>query len=369
VTRRRSEEHDVAYMRLAIGEAIRALGRTHPNPAVGAVIVSNGKVVGRGWTRPPGGPHAEIMALRDAGKRAKGATLYTTLEPCNHFGRTPPCSDAILKAGVTRVVYGSLDPNPKVNGAGLRKLRKGGVVVKGPVLRHETEALNRPFFKFHRSGLPWVTLKAAITLDGKLATGSGDSRWVSSGAARTVAHELRDRVDAIMVGAGTVKIDDPRLTTRLSAKGRDPTRVVLDAKLSTSPRAQIYRQRSAADTIIATAANVDSAKARRYAPAKLWRFAREAKARGHVELRAVLKRLAAEGLLHVLVEGGAEVHASFLRAGLWDELLLFVAPKLIGHEGKTWTGALGVKEMAKALTLGALTVEPVGPDLLLHVLR
>jgi len=306
------------------------------------------------------------MALRDAGKKAKGATLYTTLEPCNHFGRTAPCSEAILKAGVKRVVYGSLDPNPKVNGAGLRRLRKGGVEVKGPVLRHETEALNRPFFKFQRSGLPWVTLKAAITLDGKLATESGDSRWVSSGAARTVAHELRDRVDAIMVGAGTVKADDPRLTTRLSAKGRDPTRVVLDARLSTSPRAQIYRQRSAADTIIATASNVDSAKARRYAPAKLWRFARAGR---HVELRAVLKRLAAEGMLHVLVEGGAEVHSSFLRAGLWDELLLFVAPKLIGHEGKTWTGSLGVTQMAKAVTLGALTIEPVGPDLLLHVLR
>jgi diaminohydroxyphosphoribosylaminopyrimidine deaminase/5-amino-6-(5-phosphoribosylamino)uracil reductase len=362
-------EHDVAYMRLAIAEAIRALGRTHPNPAVGAVVVKGGKIVGRGWTRPPGGPHAEIVALKAAGKKAKGATLYTTLEPCNHFGRTPPCSDAILKAGVKRVVYGSLDPNPKVNGAGLRKLRRGGVEVKGPVLRQETEALNRPFFKLHRSGLPWVTLKAAITLDGKLATAERDSRWVSSGEARTLGHELRDRVDAIMVGAGTVKFDDPRLTTRLSPKGRDPTRVVLDARLSTSPRSQVYRQRSDAQTIIVTAQGSQSAAARRYAPAQVWKVPRDAKAKGQLNLRAVLERLAGEGMLHVLVEGGAELHSSFLKSGLWDELLLFIAPKLVGHEGLTWTGKLAIGQMAQAITLGALTVEPVGPDLLLHVLR
>lgn len=367
--KRASHDVDQAYMRLAMAEAIRALGRTHPNPAVGAIVVLNGKVVGRGWTKPPGGPHAEIVALKAAGKKAKGATLYTTLEPCNHYGRTPPCSDAILKAGIKRVVYGSLDPNPKVNGAGLRKLRRGGVAVKGPVLRQETEALNRPFFKLHRSGLPWVTLKAAITLDGKLATSEGDSHWVSSGEARTMAHELRDRVDAIMVGAGTVKADDPRLTTRLSPKGRDPARVVLDARLSTSPRAQLYRQRSEAPTIIATAQSADSPRARRYAPAQIWKIARDPKSKGQVDLRAVLERLADEGMLHLLVEGGAELHSSFLKSGLWDELLLFVAPKLAGHEGLTWSGRLGVSQMTKAITLGALTVEPVGPDLLLHVLR
>ncbi len=365
--KRPEQPGDAYFMRLAIAEAIRALGRTHPNPAVGALVVNDGRVVGRGYTRPPGGPHAEIVALRQAGAKAKGATLYSTLEPCNHFGRTPPCTDAILNAGVARVVWGSVDPNPRVDGAGLRRLKRAGVQVKGPVLRGETEALNRPFFKLHRHGLPWVTLKAAITLDGKIATATGDSRWVSSDQSRAVVHELRDRVDAVLVGAGTVRADDPKLTTRLGeGEGRDPLRVVLDARLTTSPNAQVYRQRSEGRTVIASTIAPGSARARRYSPAEVWKVPGRG---GRVDLRAVLERLAEEGALHVLVEGGAETHASFLRAGLWDELMLFVAPKLVGGSGLTWTGSLEVKQMAKALKLGTVTVEPVGPDLLLHALR
>ncbi len=266
-----------------------------------------------------------------------------------------------------RVVWGSVDPNPRVNGAGLRKLRRAGVEVRGPVLRGETEALNRPFFKLHRDGLPWVTLKAAVTLDGKLATSTGDSRWVSSAESRALVHELRDRVDAVLVGAGTVRLDDPKLTTRLGAgEGRDPLRVVLDANLETSPNATVYRQRSKAPTVIASTLGPESPRARRFAPAEVWKVPGRG---GKVNLRAVLRRLGEEGALHVMVEGGAETFASFLREGLWDELMLFVAPKLVGHGGQTWSGSLEVKQMARAIELGAVTVEPVGPDLLLHVLR
>lgn len=355
--------NDAAAMSLALAQAIRAVGRTHPNPAVGAVIVKGGQVIASGFTSPVGGPHAEAVALRRAGAKAKGATLYSTLEPCNHHGRTPPCTEAIIAAGISRVVYASTDPNPIVNGRGARRLRAAGVEVTGRVLADAATRLNRPFFKAMRTGLPWVTAKVAMTLDGKIATARGDSKWITSEAARHAAHELRNVVDAIIVGASTVATDDPRLTTRLPGGGRNPTRVVIDPHLRTSVRAQLYDTR-AARTIVATLESPASPRARKLAArgVDVWQLARAGKG---LSLRGLLERLAAEGLLHVLVEGGAGVHGSFLRAGLVDEALIFVAPKLFGADGLTWSGLLGVGAADDALRFELESVSRVGPDLLI----
>lgn len=361
--------NDEAAMSLALAEAVRGLGRTHPNPAVGAVLVKGGKVIAAGYHARLGAPHAEAVALAKAGKAAKGATLYSTLEPCNHHGRTPPCSDAIIAAGVKRVVYASSDPNPLVNGKGLRKLRAAGIEVTPHVLRPAADALNEPFLKAMRTGLPWVTSKAGITLDGKLATSTRKSKWITSEASRAVVHHLRDVVDVIVIGASTVVADDPLLTTRIPNRSstRNPTRLVLDPFLRSSPRAKIYDTKTAR-TIIATLEPETSAAAKAYARRGVSVWSVEG-AKGRIALAPLLRRLVKEGALHVLVEGGATVHQTFIEADLVDELLLFISPRLFGHGGLTWSGALDVKDPAKAYGFEALAAEPVGPDLMVTARR
>lgn len=340
---------------LALNEALKAVGRTHPNPAVGAVIVKAGKIVSTGFTSPAGGPHAEAVAIERAGKAAKGATIYVSLEPCAHHGRTPPCADAIIKAGIKRVVFSMKDPNPKVNGKGAKKLRAAGIEVVQGVRADDAEKMNRPFFKFMREGLPWVTLKAGITLDGKLATSTGKSKWITSEASRNVAHELRDVIDAIVVGAGTVEADDPALTTRLK-KGRNAVRVVIDPALRTKAERQVF------DTKVARTILVTPHLASRHAArgVEVWNL---------TKTEDILRKLASEGLLHVMVEGGAFTHAEFLKAGLFDELVLFIAPKLFGHDGLTWSGLLGIREPAEAVQLENLHAETVGEDLMITATR
>jgi len=348
------------FMRLAIQEAEKGLGRTSPNPAVGAVVVRGGRVVARGHHERAGGPHAEAAALAAAGSRARGAELYTTLEPCDHHGRTPPCSAAILAAGIRRVYVGSHDPNPLVDGKGISRLAAGGIDVVRDVLREECDALNAHWFRFITARRPYVTLKAAVTLDGRLATGSGDSRWVTGPEARAMVHRLRDRVDAVLVGAGTARADDPRLTTRLpSGGGRDPLRIVLDTGLTLPAGLHLFRQRSAAKTLVAHASARTRALGRNV---ELLRCRRGA---GGVDLQDLLKRLAARGVTHLLVEGGAAVHGSFLRAGLADRVALFIAPKVVGGDGPAWVGGPGVARMADALRLDDVEIEEVGGDLLL----
>jgi diaminohydroxyphosphoribosylaminopyrimidine deaminase/5-amino-6-(5-phosphoribosylamino)uracil reductase len=347
-------------MRLAIREAEKGLGRTSPNPAVGAVIVKGGRVVARGHHARAGGPHAEADALARAGRGARGADLYTTLEPCDHHGRTPPCSVAILEAGIRRVFVGSQDPNPLVDGRGISRLTAGGVEVVRDVLRDECDALNAHWFRFITAHRPFVTLKAAVSLDGKLATRRGDSRWVTGPEARALVHRLRDRVDAVLVGAGTARCDDPRLTTRLpKGGGRDPLRIVLDTGLTLPGALKLFRQRSSARTIVAHAAR----RTRDLGPnVELLRCRGAA---GGVDLADLLRKLAARGVTHLLVEGGAAVHGSFLRAGLVDRVALFVAPRIVGGDGVGWVGGAGVDRMADALQLRELEVEQVGDDLLL----
>ena len=352
-----------AWMREALAEARRALGRTHPNPAVGAVVVKDGQIVGRGHTAPAGGPHAEVRAIADAGPRARGADLFTTLEPCDHHGRTPPCTDAIVAAGVARVFSGSSDPNPLVDGRGVRRLRELGIPVSTHLLVGETDALNRPFFKAMRSGLPWVTLKAAVSLDGKLATASGDSRWVTSEAARTEVHRLRNLVDAVLVGSGTVRTDDPSLTTRLpEGGGRDPLRVVVASSAHLSPGRQLFHLGSGARTLVVHVAGQGDEEARALAATGAELLAVPGRP-GEVDLEAMLRALVQRDVLHLLVEGGPRVFAAFVRAGLADELVLHIAPKLVGGDGLSWLGPLGLDRMAGARRVRVESVRALGEDL------
>jgi len=347
------------FMRLALREAAKGLGRTSPNPAVGAVLVRGGRVIARGHHARAGGPHAEVVAIRAAGGRARGADLYTTLEPCDHYGKTPPCSIAVLEAGVRGVFVGSADPNPVVNGKGIARLRAAGLEVVEGVLRPECDALNAHWFKYIRERRPYVTLKAAVTLDGRIATRTGDARWVTGEAARRWVHRLRDRVDAVLVGAGTARADDPLLTTRLpGGRGHDPVRVVLDTDLALPRRLALLNPRSPAPTLVAHA----SSRVRRVAPGvELLRCKR---GKGGVDLRDLLEKLAARGITHLLVEGGARVHARFLEEGLVDRVAVFVAPKLLGADGVPLLASRGPARMEGALRLDEVQVERVGDDVL-----
>jgi diaminohydroxyphosphoribosylaminopyrimidine deaminase/5-amino-6-(5-phosphoribosylamino)uracil reductase len=347
------------FMRLALREAEKGVGRTSPNPPVGAVLVKNGRVIARGHHPRAGGPHAEVVVLRAAGARARGADLYSTLEPCDHFGKTPPCSVAILEAGVRRVFFGSRDPNPLVNGRGVARLEQGGVTVVAGVLGAECDRLNAHWFTYMTEHRPYVTLKAAVTLDGKIATRTGDSRWVTGPEAREWVHRLRDRVDAVLVGTGTARADDPALTTRLpGGRGRDPLRIVLDTDLSLPPGLKLFRQRSTAPTLVAHASD----RRRRLGPGvELLRCKR---GKDGVDLRDLLASLATRGVTHLLVEGGARVHARFLEAGLVDRVAVFIAPKIAGADGVPFVAGPGPARMADALRLAEVQVERIGEDVL-----
>jgi diaminohydroxyphosphoribosylaminopyrimidine deaminase / 5-amino-6-(5-phosphoribosylamino)uracil reductase len=353
---------DRRWMARAVALAQRALGRTSPNPAVGAVVVRNGRAVGEGFTRPAGGPHAEVIALRQAGRRAEGATLYVTLEPCAHHGRTPPCVDALIASGLARVVAAVGDPNPLVQGRGFRTLRRAGISVTTGVLAEEAGAVSEWFRHFIVQRRPFVILKLAASLDGRIATARGESRWISSPEARRFVHELRNRVDAVMVGSGTALADDPALTCRLRG-GRDPLRVVVDGRLRLSPRARMLHQRSNAGTVIATTRAASPAQARRLAQAGA-EILTVASSRGQVTLAALLRDLAKRGIVSVLVEGGGERAAAALRARLVDRLLVVTAPILLGGDGRPMLGDLGLARLSAAPRLVDEQVTRLGPDLL-----
>lgn len=348
------------FMAEALVEARRGFGRTHPNPCVGAVVVKADRVVGRGHHAQAGAPHAEVVALLEAGALARGADLYTTLEPCDHWGRTPPCSRAILDAGVARVVSASADPNPLVNGKGLARLREAGVGVWTGIRQAEADALNRPFFKAMRRGLPLVTLKVAATLDGKLAAASRDSRWVTGEEARAEVQALRSQVDAVLVGAGTVRVDDPQLTARLPG-GRNPLRVVLDTEARLPLGRRVFQQADRERTVVVSAEDKAEEAAVRFGSsgARVWGVGRDGT---RLDVTAVLRRLLEEGAMHVLVEGGAELFASLLLAKAADELVLYLAPKLLGGDGLSWLGPLGLLHMTDALEVAVEDVAQVGSD-------
>ena len=369
------------FMRLALADAERGLGRTSPNPAVGAVIVRSGEIIGRGHHERAGGPHAEVNAIADARARGHdpgGATLYVTLEPCNHRGRTPPCTEAVLGAGIAEVVIGTNDPNPQVAGGGAAYLAERGLRVVSGVLRDDCRRLILPFARHSRTGLPWVVMKAGMSLDGKISRQKGQGGAITGPEAQHFVHTLRNRLDAIPIGIGTALIDDPALTCRLPPDadpgGRDPLRVVLDSRLRLPPDCRMLTQKSAAATWIFCAEDADAEreKALVEAGAKVVRTAGTPPgtdapppprkgAFGGLDLPQVLRHLGEAGICSVLVEGGAHVHAAFLAQGLADEAALLFAPCFIGEAGTPLLpGAIG------EAALGRVRTERLGRDILVH---
>ena len=314
---------DSGYMKRAVSLAMKGMGRTAPNPPVGAVVVKDGVVAGEGFHPGAGQPHAEVFALKAAGGKARGATLYVTLEPCSHYGRTPPCTGAVIEAGVARVVVGSIDPNPVVAGTGIRTLREHGVAVKVGVARRETDRLIRWYASWMERKRPFVIAKAAMTLDGRIATPAGDSRWISSEESRAFVHALRNHVDAILVGIGTVLADDPMLTCRLPG-GRNPLRAIIDPDLRIPAEARCLGER----TVVFTAQDPDSRPEVGRTGARVVKLDRGKD--GHFSWEEILKRLGALGFHSVLVEGGSSILSGLVKSRLADELLLFVAPRILG---------------------------------------
>jgi diaminohydroxyphosphoribosylaminopyrimidine deaminase/5-amino-6-(5-phosphoribosylamino)uracil reductase len=315
-----------AFMRRAIRLALGARHRTSPNPTVGCVVVRDGEVVGEGVTQRVGGPHAEVEALRAAGERARGGDVFVTLEPCCHHGRTPPCTDAIVAAGVRRVFAGVIDPNPVVAGKGVRLLESAGIETHVGLLDAENRRLIAPFRRYVTNARPWITLKAGLTLDGCIATASGHSKWITGEAARRDAHRLRARADAVMVGVGTALADDPQLTVRM-VKGEDPLRVLLDSALRVPTAAALMGR----GTLVFHAPEVSDERRRAVAATGAETQAVPRAAGGGLDLQAVLGALAGRGLVSVLVEGGGRLHGSLISAGLADEACFYLAPKLVGR--------------------------------------
>ena len=355
---------DEDFMRVALSLARNAVGRTSPNPLVGAVIVREGRIVGAGWHRKAGTPHAEIHALNMAGDLAKGATLYVTLEPCSHYGRTGPCAEAVVKAGLRRVVIAMGDPNPKVAGKGIAILERAGIEVRCGVLEDEARKLNEVFLKWIATKLPYVVLKTAMSLDGKIATYTGKSQWITGEAARRRVHEYRDIYDGIMVGIGTVLADNPSLTARLpDGQGKNPVRIVVDSKARTPLDAALVTD-GAALTIIAVTAK---APQERVQALKDKGVAIMVAGDGEqVDMNLLLQKLGEMEICSVFVEGGGQVNFSLLRAGLVDKVHAFIAPKLIGgREALTPVEGEGFAELTDAVELEHTTVETIGQDILL----
>lgn len=354
-------------MRRALELAARARGRTSPNPMVGAVLVKDGAVVGEGFHAFAGGDHAELAALREAESAAAGATLYVNLEPCCHFGRTPPCVDRIVQAGVQRVVAACEDPNPAVGGKGFAALRSAGVTVEVGALRDEAARLNEAFFAFIRTGRPFVILKAAASLDGKIATQTGDSRWITGESARQHVHHLRNEVDAVLVGIGTVLRDDPMLTTRLGTPDqRDPTRVIVDNLARLPLRAQVVNRASTAPTVLAVSEMAPRARLDALEREGVQVLMVPGSPR-RVALTGLMEALGKMGFLSVMIEGGAEINASALQEGIVDKLLLFLAPILIGGKATpTAVGGEGIATLREAKRLRDVRVERFGEDILIE---
>jgi len=360
-------------MARALARARRASGRTFPNPPVGAVVLRGDRVLGAGETCPAGGPHAEVVALERArarhGARALvGATLAVTLEPCCHHGRTPPCTDAILAAGVRRVWVGQRDPNPKVGGRGLRQLRRAGVALRVGVREAECREQHRGFLSVQQRGRPWLSLKLAATLDGRIATARGESRWITGPAARAAVHRLRDAADAVMVGSGTALEDDPELSVRLDGRRvRMPIRVLVDAGLRVPASARLLRDEDAARTWLLTRRGHPAARLARRTAAGARALLVPARG-GHLDLARALAQLAHEGLTHLFVEGGGGLAAALLRRGLVDELHWFLAPSLLGGDARPALGALAVAKLAQRIPLEFAEVRRLGPDLYVRAL-
>jgi diaminohydroxyphosphoribosylaminopyrimidine deaminase/5-amino-6-(5-phosphoribosylamino)uracil reductase len=356
------QRKDVTLMRRALRLAERGHGRTSPNPPVGAVVTSaDNRVVGEGWHKGPGHPHAEIEALQQAGGAAQGGTLFVTLEPCTTHGRTPPCAPAVIDAAVARVVIGCADPNPRVDGSGIAQLTAAGIQVEVGVLENDARHLVQAFAKHVRTGRPFVTAKAAISLDGRVAAGDGSSRWVTGPTARRDVHRLRAQCDAVVVGVGTVVADDPQLTVRLRGyAGRQPLRVVLDPSGRTPPAARVLGSGAPALVAVTDKAPADAVEALRATGAEVLELpARD----GRVDLSALLDELGRRDVMEALFEGGPTVLGDLFERGLVDRTIVYVAPKLLGETGPGMLAGVVVPNIDQAKELQFVSIRRIGADL------
>ncbi len=357
---------DDRFMWMALDLARQGRGHTSPNPMVGAVIVQNSEVVGTGFHHTAGSPHAEIIALQKAKEKARGATLYINLEPCNHHGRTGPCTEAIIKAGIGRVVAAMRDPNPNVTGNGLARLEEAGVKVKHGVLEEKARQLNESFIKYITTGLPFVGVKVAMSLDGKIGTITGDSQWITGEKARQFVHRLRDQTDVIMVGIETVLKDNPRLTSRIEGGGgKDPVRVIVDSSARLPFDARVIESSSTAHTILAVTEQASSEKCRALEEKGVEIIVLPAQ-NGRVDLKALMRKLAEREYMAVLVEGGGTLNYSLLDSGLIDKLFIFIAPLVIGgKDSPTAFAGSGIDSLSKAWAVERIEMKQFDQDLLL----
>jgi len=363
------ENSDIRYMSLALNLAKRAQGRTSPNPPVGAVLVKKGNLIGQGYHKQAGLPHAEIEAILDAEnkrKNVKGSTLYVTLEPCCHNNkRTPPCVDSIASKGISKVIVGCLDPNPKVSGKGIKLLEKAGIKVRVGVLSEKCRILNEAFFKYITTGMPFITLKLAATLDGKIGTLTGDSKWIGSEKQRKRAHILREKVDAIIVGIETVVRDNPRLTVRLKKKSiNQPTPIVLDNRLRIPLKSRLFNIHRS--PIIITTSKSKSNKIDKIRKTGSRVLIIDTDKNGNIDLAKLMKKLGALGYTSILIEGGSKVAASALRTKVVDKVVFFYSPKIIGDEGISMIGKLGIPTVDKSITIRNLTIKSLGEEIMIE---
>ena len=352
--------NDSFYMNLALNLARGTLGQTSPNPVVGAVLVKDGQIIGMGAHLRAGEPHAEVHAVQMAGDQVKGSTLYVTLEPCSHYGKTPPCSDLIIKSGVKKVFVATTDPNPQVAGTGIERMTKAGIEVKVGILQEEARDLNKIFFYNIQTGLPYVTLKSAASLDGKTATVMGESKWITGDESRADVHHLRHQHDGIMVGVNTVLKDNPSLTTRLLVGGKNPIRIILDTHLRTPLDAQVIIDQQA-PTWIVTGAEVDQNRVSQFSELGIEVLKMESQ---KISIKEMIVVLGKRGITSLFVEGGAEVHGSFLKEHAFQQIITYIAPKLIGGKNApTSFGGQGIEHIAEAVSLNIKQVDLIGSDI------
>lgn len=358
------EKDNTYYMKKAIALAKKGRGYTNPNPIVGAVILKDGRMIGKGYHRAYGEAHAEVEALNDCKESSIGATLYVTLEPCSHTGKTPPCVDAIIRAGIGEVVIGMVDPNPLVSGQGIKKLESAGIKVIHGVLEDEVKALNHIFMKYISTGKPYCILKSAMTLDGKMATVTGDAKWITSQVSRHYVHELRHQMSAIMVGIGTVLADNPKLTTRLPhKKGQHPIRVILDTACRIPLDAALLHEEGRTLLIVGHDAPEGKVGYLRKTGIEVWVMDNI----DRIDIAKVIGMLGDRGIDSVLIEGGSLINDSALRAGVVDEVMMFIAPKIVGGSlAKSPVGGEGIPYMKDAITLEEVEMKVLGPDILMR---
>ena len=356
---------DEYYMKMALKLARRGDGWTSPNPMVGAVIVKDGKVIGKGYHRKFGEAHAEVSAINDVSGSVEGATFYVTLEPCSHHGKTPPCVDRIIEAKASRVVMGTVDPNPLVSGRGISILNDHGIETEMGVLGKQCETLNEKFFKFMKTGMPFVTLKYAQTLDGRIASSTGHSRWISSEPSLRYAHRLRALHDAVLVGIGTVVADDPDLRVRL-VRGRNPLRVVADSTLRIPPGARVFDNQDVAKTLIATGPLRGRGRFPMLEERSIETLIIDEKYKGVLNLKKLLAELGKRQISSVLVEGGAGIITSFVREGLFDRVIVITAPRILGR-GIEAVGDLGISRMDDSITLKVERIYRKGEDIVTYL--